>query len=157
MKINGQVITKPEDEVVVIPRRSGDLVFKARAVDFSDFMKLCPAPQAPTMIVKGGGKSLNVEDKEYKKALSVWATQRTNWMIIKSLQATEGFEWETVKMDEPSTWGNFQQELEDSGLTALEINAVVQIVLDACGLNQKKIDEATKRFLAGQAQTPSEQ
>lgn len=155
MKINGQPINKPEDEIVVIPRRTGDLVFKARSVDFADFIKMMPQPTPPMVIMKGGAKSHNIEDKDYKKAMEVWATQRTNWMIIKSLEATEGFEWETVKLEDPSTWGNFQKEFEDSGLTAVEINAIVSIVLDACGLNQKKIDEATKRFLAGQAPAQS--
>lgn len=155
MKLNGQTIKKPEDEVVVIPRRDGDLVFKARAVDFADFLKLYPQPTPPVMLMKGGAKSVNVEDKEYKKAVEVWATQRTNWMIIKSLEATEGFEWETVKLDNPDTWGNFNKEFEDSGLTAVEVNAILNAVLDACGLNQKKIDEATKRFLAGQAEKQS--
>lgn len=151
MKIHGKKIDRPEIGVVAIPRRDGDLIFMAQPVtEFEDFLKLCPMPLPPTITRKGGAQAHDVEDKDYKAAMDVWATQRTDWMIIKSLQATETLEWETVNLSDCSTWKNYQKEFEGSGLTSIEINSIVQIVIDACGLNQKKIDEATKRFLAGQ-------
>jgi hypothetical protein len=151
MKIKGRKLDKPQVEVCVIPRHDGDIVFKAQpVVDFTDFVALCPMPQAPVILKRGGTESRDVEDKDYKAALDKWAEQRTDWMIIKSLQATEELEWETVNVSDPSTWSNFRLEFEKSGLTGIEVNAVISIVIDACGLNQKKIEEATKRFLAGQ-------
>jgi hypothetical protein len=153
MKIHGATLTRPQIEVVVIPRPTGDIIFQAQPVtEFADFFKLCPAPIPPTLRRKDGAVVQDVEDKQYKLNLDAWATQRTDWMIIKSLQVTEGLEWESVDSSNPDTWKNFRTELETSGLTALEINAVINIVVEACGLNQSKIEEATKRFLAGRAQ-----
>jgi hypothetical protein len=152
MKMFGKKNLKPDVEIAVVPRREGNLVFKAQPVtEFDDFDKLCPMPQAPIIQKRGGEESRNVEDVAYKASLDAWATMRTDWMIVKSLQATEGLEWETVNLAECSTWTNYKTELMASGLTPIEINTVIQAVVDACGLNQKKIDEATKSFLAGQA------
>lgn len=152
MKINGNANLKPHIEIVVIPRGGNDLVFKAQPVtDFDDFLKLCPMPLPPKIVRKGGAVGEDVEDANYKASIEVWATSRTDWMILKSLQATEGLEWETVNMSDCSTWTNYRKELETSGLTGIEVNRIIQAVVDACGLNQKKIDEATARFLAGQA------
>jgi hypothetical protein len=71
-------------------------------------------------------------------------------MILKSLSATEGLEWEQVDMSKPETWHNYGDELVSSGFSPAEIFAITEAVMTACGLNQKKIDEATERFLAGQ-------
>lgn len=153
MKLHGRKLNKPDFEVCVIPRAGSDLVFKAQPVmDFDAFNKLCPMPTPPSITRPGGVTSQDVEDPEYKVALDAWAANRTDWMIIQSLNATEGIEWEGVNNSDPSTWKNFRTEFETSGLTAVEINAVINAVIEACGLNSKKIEEATKRFLAGQTQ-----
>jgi hypothetical protein len=150
--LHGKKLDGPKEEVVVIPRQDGDLVFKARAVlDFTDFDKLCPTPEPPEVIKPGGIKAADPEDADYLAKLDEWGTQKSNWMILKSLAATEGLEWETVNMSDPKTWANYQQEMQDSGLSMGEVSRIVSIIMDACGLNQQKIDEATKRFLAGQA------
>lgn len=152
MKIHGRKIEGPNEEIVVIPRNGGDIVFRAQAVlNFDEFEKLCPVPQAPKTLMPGGGYSENIEASSYKEAVSEWANQRTHWMILKSLSATEGLEWETVKPEDPKTWENYQQELETSGFSPMEQARIVQAVTSACGLNQDKINEATERFLAGQA------
>ena len=151
MKILGKKITGANIEVVVIPRNDGNLVFKAQAVlNYDDFEKLNPLPQAPEIIRPGGVKARDVEDKSYNEKLNQWAQQKTHWMVLKSLEATPGLEWETVNLSDPSTWVNYQQEMIDSGLAPAEIGRIVDCVTLACGLNQRKIDEATQRFLAGE-------
>jgi len=156
MKINGKKLDGPSIEVVVIPRQSGEIVFRAQAVlDYSDCDKLNPMPQAPKRLMRGGEVQENVEDPKYIKAVDVWATRKFYWMFVKSLEATEGLEWETVKLDKPETWELYKKEMQDSGFSPGEIARVEMCVTDACGLNQTKIDEATKRFLAGQAQDPA--
>ena len=153
MKIHGKKLDRPTEEVVVIPRPDGDLIFKAKAVlDYNDFDKICPLPQPPEVIRPGGIKARDPEDAGYKKQFDEWAANKTRWMILKSLSATPGLEWETVDMADPKTWENYQKEMQDSGLSIGELSRILAIVNDACGLNQDKIDEATKRFLAGQAQ-----
>lgn len=158
MKINGRKFDGPNIEVVVIPRQSGEIVFKAQAVlDYTDCDKLNPMPQPPKALLPGGAVRENVEDPNYKKGVDEWATRRFYWMFITSLRATEGLEWETVKMDDPSTWENYRTEMQTAGFTPGEIGRIELCVTDACGLNQDKIDEATKRFLAGQAQVSTEE
>jgi hypothetical protein len=152
MKIHGKKISA-NIEVVVIPRQDGDIVFQAQAVlDYSDFEKLNPRPVPPEIMRPGGVKALDVEDKVFNEKIFEWAQQKTSWMVLKSLQATPGLEWETVNLSDPSTWANYAKEMTESGLTPAEIARVVDCVTTACGLNQKKIDEATQRFLAGRPQ-----
>lgn len=154
MKINGKQVTGPQTEVVVIPRGNEELVIRAQAVlDFTDFEKINPQPQPPTKMLPGGEVQQLIEDPKYSKRLSEWAQQKTDWMIIKSLAATEGLVWDTVKMDDPSTWGNYRTELT-SVFAPAEMGKIIEAVMSACGLNQSKIEEATKRFLATQASKP---
>lgn len=158
MKIHGKKISGPNIELVVIPRNDGDLVFKAQAVlDYEDFEKLNPMPQPPGVMRPGGVMSYDTSDTKYNEAIDEWARSKTHYMVLKSLEATDGLEWETVKMGEPDTWNLYQQEMNDAGLSPAEIGRIITCVTDACGLNQTKIDEATKRFLAGQAEAQKEQ
>ncbi len=151
MKMNGRKLSGPSTEVVVIPKRDGELVFKAQAVlSYEDFYKLCPKPIPPTIVRPGGIKSQNTEDKDYLKAIEAWAANQTSWMILQSLKATPELEWETVDPVQPNTWDNYQKELKAAGLSDPEINRIVMCVIDANGLNNKKIDEATAAFLASQ-------
>lgn len=153
MKMNGKVVDANRVEVVVIPRSGGELVFKAKAVlDYGDFEKLFPAPLPPNVLKPGGIQFQNVEDPTFKAKQSEWASARFDFMVIESLSATEGLEWETVDKSKSETWKNWQSELTSSGLSPVEINRILDIVLTACGLNQDKIEQATKAFLAGQAQ-----
>lgn len=151
MKINGKTVSGPQTEVVVIPRGEDELVIRAQAVlDFTDLEKLNPQPQPPFKILKGGETQQNVEDVDYLTKISEWAQQKTDWMILKSLSATEDLVWDTVKMDDPTTWKNYRKELEAT-FTPAELSKILEVVMTACGLNQSKIEEATKRFLATQA------
>lgn len=148
MKINGKNVSGPQTEVVVIPRGEDELVIRAQAVlDFSDYTKLNPAPVPPTKLFPGGEVQQNVEDPTYQARMLEWAQQKMDWMILKSLAATEDLVWDTVKADDPATWKNYRTELETT-FTPAEMSKILEIVMTACGLNQSKIEEATKRFLA---------
>ena len=152
MKINGEVIKKQGIEVIVFPRASGDIIFKAKPVtNFDDFIKLCPMPIPGEIVKPGNIRVLDIESPKYKADLSDWATKKSNWMLIQSLSATEGLTWDTINPSDSDTWKNFGKELEDCGLSPLELTRLFDIIITACGLTQDKIDEATKRFLAGQA------
>jgi len=152
MKVKGKNIEQPNEEVIVFPRKNGNLVFKAKPVgNYEDFDKICPQPKPEAIMKPGGVVSQDVESPKYKKALEEWAARKTHWMILKSLSATEGLEWDTVDMSKPETYENYIKELETSGLTTIEVSKLFEIIQMACGLNQEKIDEATKAFLAGEA------
>jgi len=153
MKLNGKTLFGPRIEVIVFPRQDGNLVFKAQSVlDYDPFEKICPQPQPPVRMLPGGIKSFNTESPEYEEKLEEWATKKWDWMMLKSLEATEKLEWDTVNMEDPSTYGHYRDEMKAAGLSPAEISRIQALVVDSCGLNQIKIDEATKAFLAGQGQ-----
>jgi len=158
MKLNGKKISERQPEVVVIPRPEGDCVFKCACVlNYDEFEELCPRPKPPTLLKPGGAQEVDIDDQKFQEELEDYARKRTHWMMLTSLQATENLEWETVNMLNPDTYGNFIKELEDASFSVMEINQITGAVLTACGLNQGKIDEARKRFLAGQAEVLKEQ
>lgn len=153
MKINGKIIEGPTPEVVVIPKGSTEYIFKATPVlDYEEFEKLCPTPKPPMIVKRGGEQVMDYEDEKYDESISKWASRKSAWMTLKSLQATEGLEWDSIKMGDPDTWENYLDELKSNGFTDAEVRRILDIVYIANGLNQDKIEEATRRFLAGQAE-----
>jgi hypothetical protein len=148
MKLAGVDLVKNE-KVIVFPRQTGDLVFTVQAVlDYADFDKLCPTPMPPKRLKRGVGEVINIEDPDYKKAIDEWATNKTHWMFLKALEATEGLTWDTVDMAKYETWGNYQQELQEAQLAPAEVSTLVSAISEVCGLDQAKIDAATNSFLA---------
>lgn len=153
MLLNGKKLYIPNEEVIAIPRGDTSFIFKATpVVDYDDLEKLCPRPVPPVRLFAGGTKQQNVEDPTYLKAVDLWSQRRVQWMICKSLLATEGLKWESVSFDDPETWGNYDSELKAAGFSDFEINRIVDGVIAACGMSQSRVDEATKSFLAGQVQ-----
>jgi len=158
MKLNGVKIEGPNEEVIIVPRKNGDLIFVARAViDYKEFDKICSLPNPPEILKPGGIRIRNSEDPEFLEALDKWATLKTHWQMLKSLSATPGLEWETVEMSNIDTWGNYTNELISSGFSPAEIALLVNGVMIACGLSQQRIEEARERFLAGQGVKLEEQ
>lgn len=154
MKYKGQKLEGPAEDYIVFPRRSGDIVFCVRAIlNYGECEKLDPKPEPPMRLLPGGKagrQQANVEDPKYKKALDDWASRRTYYMIIKSLEPSEDVEWENVKLSDPSTWTLVDKELEDAGFTASEATMLIRKIMEVNGLDESKIKEATDSFLAGQ-------
>lgn len=149
MKIKGKKLSGPYVVTVVLPREEGNIVFKAQAVlDFEEFEQLCPRPMAPEIVRPGNVRSRDTTDKIYQKKLTEWSENQVHWMVIQSLKATPELEWETLKDNDPSTWSNYQQEMKEAGISIAEQARIIDAVMTASGLNQDKIDEATKAFLA---------
>lgn len=151
MKINGKKIEGSNEIIIVIPRNNGDdIMFKARAVlDMDTFNKMCPAPEPPQRMLAGGKMVPNLKDKGYLQQIDKHATMRLSWLVLTSLEATEGLEWEQVKLDDPTTWDKFRIEMRESGFSEIEINRVVADCINVNALNEDKIEEARDRFLAG--------
>lgn len=148
MKINGREISGLHYEYVVIPRHDGDIVFKLQAIpNMDEFKKLCPEPQPPRVMVPGGDKRVDLDDAAYKAAVAMYGEQRYAYMVIKSLEATEGLEWDTVKITDPNTWTNWSNDLRNAGFTNPEINLIQLGMATANSMNQEKLDEARNRFL----------
>ena len=152
MKYGGKSLSGPRVSTVVIPRGEQELVFQAKAVlDNDAFDKLCPAPEPPMLTKPGKAPVPNFDDKQYTEEYDVYSRKRYDWMILESLKATSDLEWETIQAADSDTWNNWRAELTSAGFSIVEIGKIIDTVHDACGLNQEKIEEATKRFLAGQA------
>ena len=158
MKIKGVHIEGPQERTVVLPRQNGnDLVFKFKAIlSMDDFEKICPVPEPKERLLPGGIKSYDIESKEYQERLNTWAMQKTRYMYLKSIAATPDLEWETVDLSNPDTWGNYEEELIQAGLTEAERLVLLRAYSQVQGLDQSKIDDATNSFLAVPQVAPKE-
>lgn len=152
MKINNYVVKAPKVEFLVIPKGNTDCVFKAKVVtNWDEFEKFCPVPVAPSIMKRGETVGVSdTSDKGYIKALDKWAQYKMAWLFIDSISATDGLEWDTVNMKDPDTWVNYLEDLKKAGFFENEVARLLELVSISNGLNSKKMDEATERFLAEQ-------
>jgi len=156
MKIHGIEFKGPNEEIIPIIRNGKDFILKAKAVlDFSEFEKLCPEPQPPTLMRPGGKQEPDLQDKKYIEALAKYQELRAAYMYLKSLESTEGLEWETVDMSKPDTWKNYENELK-AGFTDAERIRIMNGIMIAQGFDSDKVEEARQRFLVGQGQESSD-
>lgn len=158
MKLHGKKVEGPNVEVVVIPRGNGeDVVFHCTAVlDMSGFEKLCPTPLPPERIMPGGKREAHTEDVGYMRQMQEFGEKRISYLILQSLKATEGLEWETVNEEDHNSWKNIEGELKASGFSHVEIQRIVNGVFAANCLNEARVEEARKNFLRGTAARRSE-
>ena len=146
MKI-GNVEVTPCDEVLVLPRTKGDIVFRAKAVDMRGFNKRFPEPTPPNIRTKDGfGPDL--ADKDYKALMSTYSETRYAYLVIKTLEESD-IAWERVDMDTPSTWKLWEEELREAGFSDFEMNRISKCVLTANSLDEAKLEEARQAFLLG--------
>ncbi len=151
MRILGQEIKGPNEELIIIPRGDNQIVFKARAVlDYTDFERLCPEPKVPVIMKPGGVKEQNYKDVKYQAAIRQRVTKQTYYMFIKSLEATEGLTWDTIDIKDPGTWLNFEDELKAAGFSSIERNLISRGVFIANNLDEQKLEEARRRFIQSQ-------
>lgn len=152
MKIKGVEVKPPKPQVLVIPRDGNDLVFTAQYVEsYEEFDKLVPRPDPVKIKRADGFEDIDLSDKTYQEELDRWSQMRINWLYIKSLEPT-GIEYDLIRMTEPETWLRFDEEFKIAGFSEQCIEKIKLTCYEVCGVSQTKIDEATERFLAGQAQ-----
>ena len=146
MKIKGKTIPPPEPVTVKIPRGDQIIEFVCGPVlDFSEFERLCPEPKAPLVTEVGKGSYRDTKAPVYLAALEKHRDQRTNWLMLKSLSATKDLEWETVNMDDPTTWENFRKELREC-FTDAETVHVINSIMDANYPSEERLKEAIKNL-----------
>lgn len=149
MKIGGIEVNGVCEEVLILPRLTGNIVIKAQAVaDLSEFEALVPAPTAPGIRTKDGFRP-NTDDPTYQDLLSGYSSQRLAYLVIKSLEPSQ-IEWEEVKLSDPGTWRKWSSELEKAGISAIEVNRIMTCVLQANSLDEDKLKAAREVFLRGQ-------
>jgi len=150
MKINGIVLVKPKPQVLVIPMGDAKFVLKAKYVEnYEGFDKIVPAAVAPEILKpKTGERYIDYKDKKYLEQESIRSQHRYDWIYLESLSATEGLEWATVDLADPTTWCNWRQDLIDGGMPTTYIARIIDLVNTANGFNTELLDEATQSFLA---------
>ena len=148
MKINGEKITGTNFKYIVIPRPEKDIVFKVEAIlNEKEFELLCPIPKPPKKLMPGGKTVIDTESKAYLDEVNTYATRKTHWMILKSLSATAGLDWEKVDKSRPETWHLFEEEMNEAGFCTREIQLILEGIFEVNALNEAKIEEARQRFL----------
>lgn len=155
MKIGGVQIEGPNEEILVIPRPYGDLVFRAQTVrSFKEFEALVPEPKPPGVRTKDGYKP-DIKDEGYLTLLERYNNQRMAYLVVKSLENSD-IEWDTVSLDDPSTWLGWDKELQDAGLSEIETQRITVAAMQANCLDEQKMIAARAAFLLGQAVAASE-
>ncbi len=149
MKIGGvDPSTLAVEETLVLPRGDDQIVFRATGLkDMEEFQKLCPEPQPPMKLTKQG-KVADTDDQGYKDALEGYYKRRNAYIVIHSLKPSE-IVWDTVQLDNPSTWANWESDLKNAGFSEIECTRVFRLVLEANCLDEAKLQKARELFLRG--------
>jgi hypothetical protein len=157
MKIGGiDPSTLSSEEILVLPRGDNTIVFRAVGIpNYDAFQTLCPEPKAPGVMKAGENWTPNPNDPGYRDMVKTHDKRRISWMVITSLEPSE-IEWDTVDLDNPSTWDNWADDLRAGGLNQIEINRVQALVFQANSLDETKLQKARESFLLGQESDPSE-
>lgn len=150
MIIGGVEVSGLNEDILVFPRSSSQLVFKGKAIhDFDEFDTLVPIPEPPKVLKKSGAVA-DPTDKGFREQRVAYELLRFAYMVLKTLEPSS-IEWSTVKMDDPSTWNAWADELSEV-LSVFEQKQIIDFVHEVNSLSQSKIDEARRDFLAGLAQ-----
>jgi hypothetical protein len=149
MKIGGvDPKTLPVEETLVLPRGDQIMVFRAAGLkDMTEFNRLCPEPVPPKKLTKDGAVS-DTDDPNYRAESAAYGKRRWGYIAVHSLIPSE-IEWDTVKLDNPTTWSNYEDDLKNAGLTAAECNRITGLVLEANSLDEAKLQQARATFLRG--------
>jgi len=152
MKFKGKNIEGGNEKIVPILRTDENIIFVVKSIrSYASFEALCPRPEPPKVTLPGGRIRSNVEDKNYSKALDLYASMRTAWIFLESTKESPNIEWESVNKEVPETWVNWQTELTTSGFTEDEIGRILTAVLEVNGLSESMVEAARQSFLATRA------
>ena len=149
MKILGKVPGAPIPRKVVVERGEEKFVFTCQAVlNYDEFDKLVPVPKPQTFRKPGGvATTESPNDPAFVKRLEEYAMKKTNYLVLKSLEATDGLEWESVNMVDPTTWDNYKDELNNAGFTDGEIGFIINQVANVHTVDEARMKEAIERFI----------
>jgi len=152
MKIGGVAVNGPKKTTLVLPRDEGNLVFYFVAVtDDAEFDKMYPEPEPPvTFNVKLQQNIKQFKDEGYIAKLVARNKIKNAWLMLQSI-APSNIEWDTVKLDDPSTFTNWDEDLRKAGLNLAELNAIYEYFGKANYVTDAMLDEARSSFLASQA------
>lgn len=165
MKLNGEPLPQPKSKLVVFPRgtkmvddpenpgqKKEEKIFLAFecgvVTDFSEFERVCPLPKPPKVTRPNKAPEIDPKNPDYLKAMNDHGLRNEHWIVIQSLLATKGLEFEKVDLEKPETWHLWIIELKEAGLSLGEILNLKSAVIEVNGLDDNKLDEARQAFLA---------
>lgn len=148
MKVNGRTVNSLNEDVLVLPRGDGDIVFRGRAIADPDKFTKMVTPPTPPRILKRNEMVTDFEDTGYLDALMSYQIARTGFTVIETLYEVE---WDTVNKEDPQTFSNWTRDLEGA-FSAAEQQQIINFVTRVNSLDQGKITAARESFLAGLAQ-----
>lgn len=153
MQLNGHSVKNDNRELVVIPRSNGHLAFYFQPVLMTEeeYTKLYPLPKAPMIRKPGKPPYPDYNDEEYKKKVLEHQKQRLAHNFLKSIAATPTLTWDTVDLEKPETWVNWDTELDAAGFTQSEKNLLFEGYMKANTLSDEHVAKATQDFLLSQA------
>lgn len=156
MKINGiDPSTMASEDVLVLPRGEHFITFRAKGLpDMEAFYALCPEPVAPAKMTPEGLKA-DVLNPDYVSSFSEYSRRRLAYMVVNSL-APSNIEWDTVDIASPSTWANWEVDLKANGISQVECNLVLKLVLEVNQLDEAKLKKAREVFLLGPQQASAQ-
>lgn len=148
MKVNGREMTGPR--IVKVYLMTGDDVaveFKFRALKpDEDFEKVMPKPKPRKGLKPGGQVVYETESPVYKEQLTNWVSMKFDYQFLKSISETDGLEWATVKMEDPSTYTNWKTEVE-SAFSVAAINKIFEGYVEAQHITEESLEAARQSFL----------
>lgn len=152
MKIAGREINGPNRVTLVLPRDGEDIPIIAEAIlDMDDVDKYLKMPLPPAIQKAGGNVEYNFSDDGYIAQLATYNIQKMAWIVLQSL-APSLIEWDTVEMENPSTWANYQKEMKAAGFSDVEVKRICNACMEANALDENKLEAARQSFLRGQAE-----
>jgi len=154
MKIAGQELagelTELNEEVLVLSRKKSQIILTARAIaDMEEFTSRVNEPKPPRVFRKGKGWSDHTDHPNYQEELNHYGGLKMAWLVLKSLEPSQ-IEWDTVNMEQPATWENWEKDLKANGFTQHECNLVLGLVVSVNQLSEAKLEKARELFVHGQ-------
>ncbi len=149
MKINGvDPKTLPTEDFLVLPRGDQNLVFRAKAIpDMSAFNAQVSEPK-PKMRMTADGSEADLTESGYLKDSLEYNKRRLAFLVVNSLEPSK-IEWDTVKMDIPGTWALWEDDMKNAGLSQVECNLILRLVMEVNSLDESKMKKAREVFLLG--------
>lgn len=158
MKTRGRKLEGPASVLLVFPRGEGREPVKLEIIavlDRSEFDKLVPETLPPVKVKRGGEKELDFNDKNYRLSTASRTELYTLWLSLKSLHSPaeveggdpEPVEWEIVDINDPQTWGKYEDELIQSGFSDMERRRIANAVWEVNTLSDSTMKEARDSFL----------
>jgi len=151
MEIGDVRLDNEVKKVIPLPRGDDWYYFIARPVVKMDtFEAMCPPPQPPTLNYGKGRIEKNLGDPFYLDALAEHNQRFLDFLVVQGISvADETMKWNTVDLNDISTYCNWRTEIVASGFSPVCVQHMVEAILAVNTVSDEAIEAARNDFLAG--------